>query len=144
TTLPIWGRSVTSSGRSTTRGSLVSSVSLSGFRIVAITVQPFDEKSLAAARPSPDELPVMKTVRPFSLLIASFLHPPGQRLQSHRNHRPSTATQRRLPPLRISHFAPWAFASHSRLLKWVCCSPLPRTTAFRSNPAQRRSRVCLW
>jgi len=30
--------------------------------MVAITDHPFEENSLAAARPSPDELPVMKMV----------------------------------------------------------------------------------
>jgi len=41
---------------------LFSSVSFSGSRMVAMTFHPFEANSLAAARPRPEELPVMKIV----------------------------------------------------------------------------------
>ena len=58
----IWSGSVMSSGIRTTAGEEARSVSLSGLRMVAITRQPLDANNLAAALPSPDELPVMKMV----------------------------------------------------------------------------------
>jgi hypothetical protein len=39
---------------------LFSSVSFSGLRMVAMTFHPFEAKSLAVARPRPEELPEMK------------------------------------------------------------------------------------
>jgi hypothetical protein len=47
-----------------------SSVSVVGFRIVAITFQPLLAKSLVAALPMPDDVPVIKTVF-FILAISS-------------------------------------------------------------------------
>jgi hypothetical protein len=64
-----------SSGNSTTFGSVASSFSLSGLRMVASTVHPRDAKSFAAARPSPEELPVMKMVLDCWSVIASSLRP---------------------------------------------------------------------
>jgi hypothetical protein len=62
-----------SSAISFTQGIEASSVSFSGARIVAITFQPLLANNLAAARPRPDELPVMKIVC-CEVLIELFLH----------------------------------------------------------------------
>src|SRR5690606_33164653 len=51
-----------SNSKRCTLGNRESSVSLSGFRIVAITVHPFSENSLAVTFPKPDEAPVIKIV----------------------------------------------------------------------------------
>src|SRR6516225_8615785 len=56
-----------------TPGIEASSVSFSGARIVAITFQPLLANNLAAARPRPDELPVMKMVF-CKVLIGLILH----------------------------------------------------------------------
>jgi hypothetical protein len=58
----IWSGAVTSSGSSFSPESWLSSVSLSGLRIVAMTFQPFEANSWAVALPSPEEAPVMKIV----------------------------------------------------------------------------------
>src|SRR6516225_8068643 len=56
-----------------TPGIEASSVSFFGVRIVAITFQPLPANNLAAARPRPDELPVMKIVF-CEAVIGLFLH----------------------------------------------------------------------
>src|SRR2546425_12736603 len=77
-----------------------SSFSFSGFRMVAKIFHPRAENSLAAARPRPDELPVMKTAlcvidRSFSL--------PSRRQRDHRRGLAALRGNSRLAPrLRLS------------------------------------------
>ena len=52
---------------------LVSSFSLFGFRIVALTFHPLDADNLAAARPRPEELPVIKIALCLSLFMSALL-----------------------------------------------------------------------
>src|SRR6185436_1249357 len=70
----------------------LSSASVSGFRMVAITFHPLDANSLAVALPSPEEAPVMKMLFPVRSFIASFLHPPAQQHLSRRRPHPTYAT----------------------------------------------------
>ncbi len=65
--------SVVSNAISVTPGILVSSFSLFGIRIVAMTFHPLDANNLAAARPRPEELPVIKIASCLSLFMCALL-----------------------------------------------------------------------
>src|SRR5258705_10870075 len=99
---------VMSNGSRTTPARPASSFSLSGFRMVAKTFHARAENSLAAARPRPDELPVMKTAlgvidRSFSL--------PGRRQRDHWRGLAAPGVKSGLAPwLRLSLPAPPALA----------------------------------
>jgi hypothetical protein len=71
----LWVRDVSASR--TTLGSAASSVSLDGVRIVAMTVHPRAENSFTEARPSPEEVPVMKIVPGPSVFTVSSLRRPA-------------------------------------------------------------------
>lgn len=60
-----------SRANNTIPGSVASSVSFSGFRIVATTAYPREANNFAAALPSPEELPVMKMVLRDPLVMTS-------------------------------------------------------------------------
>src|SRR3989441_4580959 len=88
-----------------------SSFSFSGFRMVAKIFHPRAENSLAAARPRPDELPVMKTAlcvidRSFSL--------PSRRQRGHRRGLTALGGNSRLAPwLRLLLSTPLVAALHA-------------------------------
>src|SRR5712692_8600484 len=92
--------SVMSNGSRATPARSASFLSFSGFRMVATTFHPRAANSLAAARPRPDELPVMKTAlcvidRSFSL--------PSRRQRDHRRGLAALRGNSRLAPwLRLS------------------------------------------